>query len=222
MYAKLYSSACIICIQLLFITNAFSEGTTQFRPTSADFGNLQINDQGRPFALESNIDPLNRLYIHIASTTEKVYFGFQHQGSGTATFRILNPSGTVVYARTNVPSSGAGYISTYNQAVAGPKVAGSPASGYSPLSYTPVTTGDFYVEFTTSLGSAYHFDLFDVSVLNATNVVQPGRLWSYAWDLSTRGSTNSYNGSFFVYTDEGYVIIQALAIQVLLPKTENQ
>lgn len=184
-----------------------AEGTKQLRPTSADYGNVEINDQGRPFALESNNDSLHRLYIHIANTSEKIYFGFQPQDktAGHGTFRIKDPSGGVVYNRTNVPTaSGAGYIENYNEAVAGPKIGGSPAGGYNPLSYSPTTTGDFYIEFTTTLAGTYHFDLFDITVVNASNQPINGRLWSYAWDFSTQGSTNQYNATMYVYTADKY------------------
>jgi len=196
----------ILIISWFFI-NVNAEGTKQLRPTSSDFGNVEINDQGRPFALESNADTLHRLYIHIQSTSEKIYFGFQPKDktAGHGTFRILNPSGTVVYARTNVPTAtGAGYIESYNEAVAGPKIGGSPAAGYNPLSYTPTTTGDFYIEFTTTTGTTYHFDLFDITVVNASNQPIDGRLWSYAWDFSTQGGLNVYNATMYVYSGDKY------------------
>jgi len=196
-----------ILIECWFFINVNAEGTKQLRPTSSDFGNVEINDQGRPFALESNADTLHRLYIHIKSTSEKIYFGFQPKDktAGHGTFRILNPSGTVVYARTNVPTAtGAGYIETYNAAVAGPKIGGSPATGYNPLSYSPTTTGDFYIEFTTNTGTTYHFDLFDITVVNASNQPIDGRLWSYAWDFSTQGGLNIYNATMYVYSGDKY------------------
>lgn len=187
--------------------NANAEGTKQLRPTVADFGNVEINDQGRPFALESNIDTLHRLYIHIQNTSEKIYFGFQPKDktAGNGTFRILNPSGTVVYSRTNVPTAtGAGYIENYKEAVAGPKISGSPTTGYNPLSYTPTTTGDFYIEFTTTTGTTYNFDLFDITVVNASNQIINGRLWSYAWDFSTQDSYNVFNATMYVYSADKY------------------
>jgi len=193
---------------------ANAEGTKQFRPDSTKFGVVQINDMGRPFALESNTDPLNRLYIHISDYVhEKVYLGFNHVqvGSETATFRIVNPSGTVVYPTTSpyrktIPSSGSGYIKWYSKAVVGP-IIGLTGSGYTPITFTPQTNGDFYIEFTTSYQgttTAYHFDLFDITVANGTTII-PGRLWSYCWDLSTLSYDNGYNGKMYVLTDDGYV-----------------
>jgi hypothetical protein len=200
-------------ISILFfiglVNNLFAEGTKQLRPTSADFGNVEINDQYRPFALESNTDSLHRLYIHVKSTSEKIYFGFQPQNKtlGTGTFRIKDASGTVVYARTSVPvATGAGYIENYAEAVAGPKIGGSPAGGYNPLSFSPATTGDFYIEFTTTLGAGttYHFDLFDITVVDVSNQPINGRLWSYAWDFSTQGGNNQFNSTMYVYTADKY------------------
>jgi len=198
-----------ILFTILISTNIFAEGTKQLRPTSSDYGNVEINDQHRPFALESNTDSLHRLYIHIQNTSEKIYFGFQPKDKnlGTGTFQIRNASGIIVYTQTSVPiASGAGYIEDYNEAVAGPKIGGLPAGGYNPLSFSPATTGDFYIEFTTTLGSGvtYHFDLFDITVVDASNQPINGRLWSYAWDLSTQGGTNVYNATMYVYTTDKY------------------
>jgi len=199
-------------VSILFVswifTNALAEGTAQLRPTSSDYGNVQVNDVGRPFALESNTDSLHRLYIHIKNSSEKIYFGFQPKDktSGHGTFRIKDPSGTVVYARTNVPvAAGAGYINTYAEAVAGPKIAGFPSGGYSPLTLTPTITGDYYIEFTTTLGAAYHFDLFDITVVDNSNIPILGRLWSYAWDLNTQGALNTFNGTMYIYSNDKYI-----------------
>ena len=193
-----------ILIILLNINLIKAEGTKEFRPNSEDVGNLQVNDKNRPFAQESNTDPFHRLYFHIKDTNEKVYFGFQHIGDGNATFRIKNPSGAVVYPRTDVPSNGEGYINSYEEAVAGPSI-DDKGQGYDPFQFKPDTTGDFYMEFTTDLSQAYHFDLFDLTVADNSNNPIPGRLWSYAWDLNTRSSGGKYNGKFYVYTDDKFV-----------------
>ena len=163
--STLYFISVIICS---------AEGTKEIRPDSVNYGNLQINDNQRPFALETNTNPYNRLYIHIKDyTKEKIYLGFKHiqVGSETGTFRIVNPSGTVVYPTTSpfrksIPSSGSGYIKWYSQAIAGPKL-GLTGPGYTPITFTPSTNGDFYIEFTTSYqgsNTAYHLDLFDITL----------------------------------------------------------
>jgi hypothetical protein len=188
--------------------NIKGEGTPSFMPTSSSFGCIQFNDQGRPFALTTNTDSLHRLYFHISSTTEKVYFGFARDASSPATsgtFDIKNPSGTIVYASTALPSSGTGFISSYSQAIAGPKIAGLPAGGYTPFTFTPATTGDFYMEFTSNSNQNYRFTYFDLTVKNSSGVTINGRLWSYAWDLNAYTQNNPWTGSFYVYTTDGYV-----------------
>ncbi|OFY84189.1 MAG: hypothetical protein A3F72_14265 [Bacteroidetes bacterium RIFCSPLOWO2_12_FULL_35_15] len=205
---KTAKCTCVLFFLFFYYNIAFSEGTKQFMPASADNGCTQFNDVGRPFALMSNTDSLQRLYFHIKSITEKVYFGFAKHSSSSATsgqFRIKDPSGTIVYAATNLPTSGAGFISTYAQAVAGPKISGIPAAGYSPLNFTPSVTGDFYIEFSSNSNRNYRFQYFDITVVDASSKTINGRLWSYAWDMNTWSSANVFNGSFYVYTNEGYV-----------------
>ena len=208
-YSRLCLQLMVALSLLLQYSYVFSEGTKEFRPDSTYYGNMQINDQQRPFALESNTDPLHRLYFHINDyTTEKAYMGFGHAGSGTATYRITDPNGNVVKARASIPTSGTGYIKYYSQAVAGPKINSLPAGGYTPIVFTPSMNGDYYIEFTTSYqgtNTAYEFDLFDLTVAKSTNNRITGRLWSYAWDLSTRSSTNRYWGKLYNYTSDGYV-----------------
>jgi len=197
-----------ISMLLIFMAGIHAEGTKQFLPTASDNGCIQVNDVGRPFALMTNTDPLQRLYFHISSTTEKVYFGFSRHSTSVASsgqYQIKNPSGTIVQGPANIPNGGAGKIGSYAEAVAGPKIGGSPAGGYSPLSYTPVTTGDFYIEFSSANNDNYRFEYFDLTVVNASNVPINGRLWSYAWDMNTWASSNGFAGTFYVYTSEGYV-----------------
>lgn len=185
-----------------------AEGSKEFMPASTSYGCIQFNDVGRPFALTTNTDSLHRLFFHISDVSEKVYFGFKRHTSSTAvsgSFQLKDPSANIVYPLTAIPASGAGYISSYSQAVAGPVIGGVPAGGYTPLTYTPVATGDFYIEFSSNANSNYRFEFFDLTVTDAAGTVIPGRLWSYAWDMNTWASANGFNGSFYVYTSEGYV-----------------
>ena len=201
-------------MQIFFFTFfAHSEGTKELRPNSGVQGNIQFWDKRRPFAMFFNQDPLYRLYFNVKSTSEKVYFGFRHisqsgLNNSTSQFRIKDPNGNIVYAATNFPTvnGNPGYISTYNQAVAGPKIGGVPSGGYNPFSYTPVMTGDFYIEFMTDTTStAFHLDYFDLTIVAAGGVRQTGRLWSYCWDLSTRSFDNGFYGKMYVLTNDGYV-----------------
>ncbi|MFH0866877.1 MAG: hypothetical protein V1904_11830 [Bacteroidota bacterium] len=201
----------IITLLLVMNFSVLAEGTKEFRPDSAYYGNMQINDLGRPFALESNTDSLYRLYFHIKDhTKEYVYVGFKHINvSGeTATWRIKDPNGNVVRNRASIPVSGSGYIKYYSQAVVGPRISLLPANGYQPLVFDPVMNGDFYIEFTTTLqgtSTAYHFDLFDLTVATTTTNRIKGRLWSYCWDLNTRSYTNRCWSKFYSYSTDGFV-----------------
>ena len=194
-------------ISILFLCySAFAEGTKELRPTESDWGNIEINDQGRPFASSSNTDPHHRLYIHIAKTNEKIYFGFRSDSEETGTFRIKDPSGNVVYKKTNVPTKGEGFIENHAEACAGPKINKSNTNGYNPLSFSPTTTGDYYIEFTApKKDQTYHLDLFDITVVNKKNKPIKGRLWAYAWDLSCRGNNNSMQTTFYIYTTDKYI-----------------
>ena len=201
-----------IFIIILFNYNLFAEGTKELMPTSGSFGNLEIYDMKRPFAAYYNTDPYNRLYFHISSTSETVYFGFRHIektgiNNSKTRFRIKNPAGTIVYASTNIPTKpGNGYIESYTQAVAGPIISGVPAAGYSPFAFTPATTGDFYIEFNTdTTQGTYHLDYFDLTVVSSSGAKLPGRLWSYNWDISTRSFDNGFDAKMYVLSDDGYV-----------------
>jgi len=189
-----------------------AEGTKEIRPNESDYGNIEIYDgnPNRPFATMSNTDSLHRLYFHIADLTETIYYGFQPSASnpGIGEYRILDPDGNIVVSRRNVPTStGNGYIETYDEAVAGPNIGGATPTGYTPLSYTPLKTGDYWIEFNCMNDSisTYHIDLFDITVVDASNLPITGRLWSYAWDLSARGSTNAMESIFYIYSTDKYI-----------------
>ncbi|MGN6647271.1 MAG: gliding motility-associated C-terminal domain-containing protein [Cytophaga sp.] len=190
----------------------FAEGTKELRPTSADFGFLQIYDRGRVFATY-NAPAVNRLNIHICTAGEKIFFGFK-QPDNDVYFRLKDPSGNIVIAAQALPTSGAGFISTYNQAVAGPaQIVG--AAGYNAMSYTSLVAGDYYLEFNTGSavtlpanpanGNAQRiFDLFDVTVVDGTTI-KPGRLWSYSWDINTQATTNPFTAKMYILSKDSIV-----------------
>jgi hypothetical protein len=194
-----------------FFITASAEGTKQIMPDSTSRGNLEIYDMKRPFAAYYNTDPLNRLYIHISNASEKIYIGLRHitnsGNNSTTTFRIKDPSGSVVYGDQTIPTSaGTGYISYYSQAVAGPKIGGVPSNGYDPFSYQPTTSGDYYLEFKTdTTKGTYYIDYFDLTVTTSGGTPILGRLWSYCWDLSTRDFSTGYKAKMYVLTDDGFV-----------------
>jgi gliding motility-associated-like protein len=196
----------------------FAEGTRQLTPTSSDHGYIQIFDGGasRPFAT-FNCPEEHRLNFNICNLGEKVYFGF-NQSNKDVYFRIKDPNGNLVNINGNtinqVPTSGAGFIGTYNQAYNGPSAIVGTTGGYNALSFTPTMTGDYYIEFnpkknnqaaTVIYPEKRVFNYFDITVATADNKAIPGRLWSKAWDLQCNGSNNPFNGKMYIYADDGIV-----------------
>lgn len=194
----------IACVLLNFL--AFAEGTKQLMPSNTGQCYVQFNESlagARPFAKYTNADPLHRLYIHIAEAGEIINLGFKKLSGGTPKFRIKDPSGTIVLAETNVPTSGIGYISNFTEAETGPSTIFG-VGGYTPLTYTTLTTGDYYIEFTSSSSTRVLFEYFDITVQKGSNAID-GRVWAYAWDLNTNSYTNNTYAKFYVYTTDQYV-----------------
>jgi hypothetical protein len=201
---------------LISFSQSFAEGSKQLRPTSGDFGYIQINDKARTFATYSAASD-ERMYIHIKSTSEKINFGFGviTDGSTPKTdvyFRIKDPNGNVVMGPTKIPNTGMGFISSYTKAAAGPTTIN--AAGYTPFIFTPVTTGDYYIEFNQGSGTVVAlnnlnkrvFEDFDITVIdNNTNTAKPGRLWSKNWDITSNSGANQFKGTFYVYSNDGVV-----------------
>ncbi len=194
-----------------------AEGTKQLRPASGDFGYIQINDRQRTFATYIAEED-ERMYINVASAREKIYIGFGRVTDGSAAktdvwYRIKDPNGNVVAGPTKVPSSGTGFINAYSRAIAGPsKISGG--SGYTAIEFKPNTTGDYYIEFnqgsatviTNPNGNKRIFEMFDITVIDTVSLTaKTGRLWSKNWDITTNGGTNTFKGTFFVYSTDGVV-----------------
>ena len=203
-------------IYVFLIVHFFSvaEGTKQLRPTSADFGALQIwgNQVAGPrrFATyNANVD--ERLYINIKDfTKEKINLGFKPPTSDIY-YRIRNPLGAIVSGPTLLPFAAApGYISLHANAVAGPAPIAGP-SGYTPIVYTPAMNGDYYIEFNPVSPTVVnmvekHFDLFDITVQNTiSNTAINGRLWSKNWDFNTKSFANPFVANLYVYTTDSIV-----------------
>jgi gliding motility-associated-like protein len=188
-----------------FTTKVIAEGTKELMPESTDHGVVQIFDRSRLF-MTYDAPKENRLNIHICKAGEIIYFGFK-QPDDDVYFRLKSPDGTVVMGPTLLPSSGAGFIASYDQAVTGPVQLSS--GGYNALSYTSLTDGDYYIEFnpvspTTITDSKRYFDLFDITVADR-NTAKPGRLWSYTWDINTTNADYSFNGKMYVLSTDSIV-----------------
>lgn len=186
---------------LFFQSLLLAEGTKQIRPNEADKGYLILDPQWSPFATYDCPADL-RLMISVCNPGEKIYFGL-NQSNGDVKFRIKDSNGNIVFNEQNVPTSGAGFIATHSQAIAGPSAIVG-ATGYNALSFTPATVGDYYLEF-TNVGSRRDFELFDITVASAANKAVNGRIWSKSWMFSTRGFDNVFEGKMYIYADDGIV-----------------
>ncbi len=204
----------LCCIFFLFPLIALPEGTKQILLSDAGHGKIQIMPSFNSFAYYDgggNSAPDEyRLYIHIGSTSEIIYYGFGDPLADDNTiinsveYRIKDPSGNVVVGPSPVPLSGAGHISTFDQAVIGPMPVGG-AGGYNPLIYFPSSTGDYYIEFTYSGADRCKFKYFDITVANSSNNAKNGRLWSKGWQMTADYYGYPFEGTVYVYSNDGIV-----------------
>ena len=117
-----------------------------------------------------------------------------------------------------LPTSGAGYISSYSKAYYGPNIVTSAGTkGYEPIIYTVPRDGLYYIEFYIGhdRGSTDHkpidFKFFDISVVKDTmidNVAQKvqmeGRVYSRSWGLTTNGTTAEAWSTFYTFSNDHY------------------
>ncbi|MEY5046828.1 MAG: hypothetical protein RLZZ175_187 [Bacteroidota bacterium] len=215
LYKNKNFASVIIYLSFLFfflIANhkVHAEGTKEIRPLATDSGciafyDYNLNGYGTAFARYNCPNNL-RLNFRICNIGEKVFFGLAKDANAVISFRIKAPDGSIVVPAQTVPTTGAGYIASHAQAIAGPsQIVG--ASGYNAMTFTPTQTGDYYIEFdvTNPSTTAQRITLFDITITNAYNVVIKGRLWSYAWLFSTNASTARFEGAFFIYTNDQIV-----------------
>ena len=214
-----------------------AEGTKQVMPNATNGTGLIVSTT-TTFPL-GNVGsylgaPLdNRIQIHIKDfSTEVFYYGFNWEPlspSGTPStgtysdvfMNIYDPTGTLV-TTINLPTSGAGFISTYTQAIQGPQIAGAPASGYVPRVFNPAMNGDYYVSFYRSTdngvthiagGESMLAKYFDITVA-AGPLKIPGRIHCNEWAFSVYNPSKkdiqdpqtSTNAAFYGYTPDSVTV----------------
>jgi len=188
----------------------YPEGTEQIMPNLQSKGQLCINKYRNDFAFY-DAKPEFRLNISIANPSETIRFGFGKVLSSDPSilyYRIKDPSGTTVYGPFAVPSSGAGFINSYPEAVAGPFPA-----GYNYLEIIPLTSGDYFMEFSysniTSDNNRHYLEFFDITVVNTAGNAMNGRIWSKAWQFWSGGDAYSsyerFYGKMMVLSDDSIV-----------------
>jgi len=200
----LFLSAIFSCLIPFY---GFSEGTKQIMPTNTGIEKIDAcSPSGTLVGFAYYLCPAdNRLNIHIKQPGEIIYYGLRKNDNNAHQFRIKDPTGNIVVGPTNIPTTGTGYINTYDQAVAGPsQIAG--ASGYDASIYTALVAGDYYIEFSNTVTLLY----FDITVADASNAPIDGRVWSKAWQFDTGTDPGTSNGTYFIYSDDGVVTSMGL------------
>ena len=211
----------IVCCLLLTGWSARAEGTKQIMPDPTQPTRMSVNNPGLTHFASYRANADEHLNIHISNPgTELIYYGFGvvFKGDippGTSNlkvyYRIRSPHGVIVL-EDSTPQSGAGFINSYDEAIAGP--APVVGGGYNPLVFKPDSAGDYYIEFNSkfkvqpkdSLYQEFKFSFIDITVANKiSNVAYNGRLWSKVWDLSCLYLSHSAKNSFYVYTPDSMV-----------------
>ena len=222
----------VLGLLLLFGTHqALADGTRDVSTVSTKISSLYYNPTD--YGSYRNCPVENRIYFKINNAvTEKLYFGFRWVTRGNATaitnmyYRILDANGNQVLAPTLCPTSGAGFITTHAQALIGPVVGSLNAGGYTPISYTASTAGDYFIEIYRSAdagatqiavgganGGAAISPFFDFSVATTTQIIN-GRVWSGKWGLVAGNPGDNYAGavadtvnpSFYAYTPDSTIV----------------
>ncbi|MDP4266709.1 MAG: hypothetical protein Q8880_04680, partial [Bacteroidota bacterium] len=194
-------------ILLIFILNIIcpsfvrSEGTREFKGNKKNKCQISFCSSSYSNLASYNSDTNHRLYIHINNPGEIIYYGFTNSYySSYNYYRIKKPDGSIAVSESYFPSSGqVGYINNIDEAFVGPKQIN--IGGYNALSYTTTMKGDYYIEFKSSVS----FNLFDITVASSTNQPQTGRLWARSWDFSLPDYNTPFEGTAFIYADDGIV-----------------
>lgn len=218
-----YRFIALLIISFLFLPGTgFTEGTKEFWPDPAEETRILIArgavgtpaQQRDPFAIYNGAADY-RLYIHISNPAgERILFGIgERSGSTVASngWRIHRPDGSVIY-QSSVPTTGQGFIETYDQAIKGPDDL-DPA-GYDALEvlFGPGDpAGDYYMTFEVTNNTTRTFEFFDITVVNTlTNTAIPGRIFSKNWQFSNPGfgfptQFPVFKGQMYVYSADGIV-----------------
>jgi hypothetical protein len=194
---------------LLISFKSYAEGTA----TASQNSNIVTAVSILPSQLRGNYlgcPQDNRIYFRINSNNERLYYGFNWRNYSSTVapnpaisnvyMRIFDPAGNQV-AQVNLPTSGNGYINTWSAASIGANVSGSHPGGYTPLSYNPSSTGEYWVEFyqsndggnTQAPTTAWSFSPFwDLQVATPSGVRSNGRVHCDKWSFNAMHPTDFY------------------------------
>jgi|GEM_PF-3188392 len=223
----------LFALFLTFYNMSYSEGTKELCPSSKDRALLIINSKDYGYFAKYGSEDHQRLYINIAEPfQEKVYLGFSQAVSGShyplngepidVYFRIVDPSGNVVYPTIGSPSGkliNDGNINSHSKAKKGPSAL--KRGGYNAWVFNPsgLQPGDYYIEFSTNpseySNDEIYIEYFDITVARGNNIID-GRLFSKKWAISTPAYKwggwfdRPFNGKVYGYCEDydeegGYV-----------------
>jgi len=126
------------------------DGTKQLQTSDTIESRIQIMPSFSTFAIYDSPSDY-KLYITIKEIGEKIYIGFgniyDYYGNLTndVKFRVISPSGNVVYGPSLIPTFGVGFINNLQEAINGPKVFNP--LGYDAIEIQATEVGDYYIEF---------------------------------------------------------------------------
>ncbi len=184
----------------------YAEGTRTVSPNSANVTALTIMPSISA-GTYLNCAEDNRIYFNIANAGENLYYGFQWRSyGGTANpatlnnmyIKIFRPDGTLATGPTLLANSGNGFINNYTEAYNGPNIAGTAPTGYTPLTFTPTVTGEYWVEIYRSTdggatqATATTWSIapyFDMTVATPAGVRKDGRVHSDKWGFAAIDAT---------------------------------
>lgn len=199
---------------IVLISSVHAEGTKQLRPQESNFGNLHLrpgDNNYTPFGLYGAPDD-NQIKLYIGDTSEKLYFGFNNRSEGGfvrefvegVDFRIVSPSGNIVYESVMPNEGEEGNILNWDEAVAGPEeIVG--AGGYDALELTFTEIGDYIIEFDPPGNQYVDIHLFDFTVVDASDEPIDGRLHSKGWQITAESFDNPFSGTLYPYHPDGVV-----------------
>lgn len=210
----LFTLSSVYCIQTIQ-----AEGTAQIRPTVNDFGKFLIRNNEDPQYTDFGqfgAPVEEQIRIRVNDTSETIYYGISVAAANNGDFidsipyRILSPTGVVLFEDTLPGPGEQGYINDYDEAIIGPNTIST--GGYDPLSFQPTDTGDYVIEFyvptqvgNQNLNSGIEFPLFDITVADSLNNPETGRLHSQGWQISTGSFTNPFSGVVYPYDPDGVI-----------------
>jgi len=192
---------------MLSILQLRAEGTAWWMPLGAPSGQFKMPFDASGGFSSAQTDSINKIYIYISDTSERILYGFYHKGNASDQYQIKDPNGNIIYGPVAFPLLGSpGSILAKSQAQNGPKINGLPSNGYNPLIFNPKTTGNYTIEYiygigTYSSGAIYEFDY---TVINKNKNIINGRVWSPKWGFSLFPD-RKFNGKFYIYTSDSIV-----------------